>query len=89
MKVTMVVEDCMNVVGRGWVVIVYCDEFGYPEVHCGDGIVRGDITFTITGVERMSSVWWNKRIGLILSPNNLVPDHFEIGEELEILQKNV
>lgn len=29
--------------------------------------------------------WWSKRAGFVLSHNNLVPDSFEIGQEIEII----
>jgi hypothetical protein len=32
--------------------------------------------------------WWTNREGLVLSPNNLVPDCFNIGEEIEIIPEH-
>ena len=83
----MIIDDYMNVLGRGWVVIAYGDELVHTEIHCGGRIVRGDTTFTIEGVERTKydDGWWNNRVGLILSPNNQVPDCFELDEDIEIL----
>lgn len=82
----MVVEDYMNVLGRGWLIIAYGEELSHTEIHCGGRIVRGDTTFTITGVERTKydDGWWNNRVGLILSPNNIVPDFFEVDDQIII-----
>lgn len=84
----MIVEDYVNVLGRGWVIIACGEELSHTDIHCGEKIVRGDTTFTIAGVERTKydDNWWSNRVGLVLSPNNLVPDYFEIREEIEILQ---
>lgn len=86
----MVVEDYMNVLGRGWLIIAYGEEYAHTEVLCGSKIVRGDTIFIIEGVERTKydDNWWGDRVGLILSPNNLVPDCFEIGEEIEIIYES-
>ena len=86
----MVVEDYFNVLGRGWVLIAYGDELSHKEIHLGERIVRGDVTFTIKGVERSKydDNWWANRVGLVLSPNNRVPDYFELGQEIEILPKD-
>ena len=83
----MIIDDYMNVYGRGWVIIARGDELAHTEIHCCDRIVRGDTTFTIKGVERMKhdEGWWNNRVGLVLSPNDRVPDCFELDEDIEIL----
>ena len=85
----MIVEDYMNVLGRGWVIIAYGEELSHTEIHCGGRIVRGDQIFTIEGVERTKydDNWWSNRVGVVLSPNKLVPDCFEIGDGIEILPK--
>jgi hypothetical protein len=83
----MIIEDYMNVYGRGWVIIARGDELAHTEIRCCEKIVRGDTIFTIKGVERVKydEGWWNNRVGLILSPNNQVPDCFEVGDDIEIL----
>ena len=83
----MVVEDYMNVPFRGWVLIVKGKELETMDIPCGKKIIRGDTTFTIKGVERTKydDNWWAIRAGLILSPNNKVPDYFEIGQEVELI----
>ena len=83
----MVVEDYMSTYERGWLLIVKGKELETMEIHCGEKIVRGDTTFTIKGVERTKydDNWWAKRAALILSPNNKVPDCFEIGQEVELI----
>lgn len=85
----MIVNDYMNVLGRGWVIIAYGDELAHKEIHLGERIVRGDTVFTITGVDRLKhdEGWWNNRVGLVLSPNDRVPDCFELDEDIEILQE--
>lgn len=85
----MIIEDYMNVYGRGWVIIARGDELAHTEINCGGKIVRGDTVFTIKGVERSKydDNWYDKRVGLILSPNNQVPDCFELDEDIEILQE--
>ena len=86
----MVVEDYMNVFGRGWIIIAYGDELSHKEIHLGERIVRGDVTFTIKGVERSKygDNWWANRVGLVLLPNNRVPDYFEVGQEIDITNKD-
>ena len=83
----MVVEDYMSTYERGWLLIVKGKELETMEIHCGEKIVRGDTTFTIKGVERTKydDNWWAKRAALILSPNNKVPDCFDIGQEVELI----
>ena len=85
----MKVDNFFNVYGRGWVLIVYGEELTHTEVRCDSVIARGDTTFTIKGVERTKydDGWWSNRVGLVLSPNGLVPSCFEIGQEIEILPK--
>ena len=82
----MVVEDYFNVLGRGWVLIAYGDELSHKDIHLGEKIVSVDKTFTIKGTERTKygDNWWSNRVGLVLSPNNRVPDYFEIGQEIKI-----
>ena len=83
----MIIEDYLNVYGSGWVIIARGDELAHMEIHLGEKIVRGDTVFTIKGIERMKfdEGWWNYHVGLVLSPNNQVPDCFEVGEDIEIL----
>ena len=83
----MIIEDYLNVYGRGWVIIARGDELAHTEINCGGRIVRGDTVFTITGVERLKhdEGWWNNRVGLVLSPNDRVPDCFELDEDIDIL----
>lgn len=83
----MIVEDYMNVLGRGWLIIAYSEKLSRADIHCGDMIVRGDKTFTVEGIDRLKYGWWMNRVGLVLSPNRLVPDCFELGDEIEILKK--
>ena len=85
----MKVDDYMNVLGSGWVLIVYGDELEHTHLHCGQKITSGGTTFTIKGVERSKydDGWWSKRAGFVLSPNNLVPDSFEIGQKIEIINE--
>lgn len=85
----MIVDDYMQVLGRGCVLIVQGNELKHMEIHCEEKIIRGDTTFTIKGVERFKygDNWWSDRVGLVLSPNNLVPDCFEIGDKVEILKE--
>lgn len=86
----MIIEDCVNVYSRGWVLVVSGDELVHSEIHCGEKIVCGENVFTIKGVERTKydDKWWSKHVGLVLSPNNLVPDCFNIGEEIEIIPEH-
>ena len=82
----MIVEDYMSVLGRGWVLIAYGEELAHKQINCGSKIVSRGTTFFIEGIERTlcDDNWWTNRVALILSPNNLVPDYFEIGQEIEI-----
>ena len=84
----MIVADYMNVLGRGWVLIVQGEELQTMEIHCGEKIVKGDTTFTIKGVERTKPFAgrYNRWAGLILDPNNKVPDYFEVNDEVEIVK---
>ena len=82
----MTVENRINILGRGWVLIVQGEELHTLEIHCGEKIVKGDATFTIKGVERTKSFAgrYNRWAGLILDPNNKVPDYFEVNDEIKI-----
>ena len=83
----MIVDDYMNVLGRGWVIIARGEELKSMAIHCEDKIVKGDLTFIVKGVERTRhNEWWNDRVGLILAPNNKVPDYFEVDDEIEIVK---
>ena len=84
----MTVENRINILGRGWVLIVQGEELQTMEIHCGEKIVKGDTTFTIKGVERTMYFEgrYNRWAGLILDPNNKVPDYFEVNDEIEILK---
>ena len=86
----MKVRDYKYVNGRGWVLIVQGDELVHKPLDCGSKIVSGGTTFTINGVERTKydDDWWSKHIGLVLSPNNLVPDCFNTEEEIEIIPEH-
>jgi len=85
-EIKMIVADYMNVLGRGWVLIVQGKELQTMEIHCGEKIVKGDTTFTIKGVERTMYFegMYNRLAGLILDPNNKVPDYFEVNDEIKI-----
>jgi len=74
----MKVQDYMNVYERGWVLI--CDK---GEIHVGDKISAKGNTFEVTGTETATGINW---IGLVLYPNNIVPDCFEIGDEVRIIK---
>ena len=82
----MIVENSINILGRGWVLIVQGEELHTLEIHCGEKIVKGDTTFTIKGVERTMYFegMYNRLVGLILNPNNKVPDYFEVNDEIKI-----
>lgn len=84
----MIVADYMNVLGRGWVLIIQGEELHTLEIHCGEKIVKGDTTFTIKGVERTMYFegMYNRWAGLNLAPNNKVPDYFQVNDEIEILK---
>ena len=83
----MVVEDYINILGRGWVLIAHGDELSHMPIHCGGKIVSNETIFTITGVERSKydDNWYAKRVGFILSPNNIVPDCFKVGQIINII----
>ena len=82
----MIVEDYMSVSFRGWLIIVRGKELPTMEIHVGYKIVKGDTTFTIKGVERTKPFAgrYNRWTGLILDPNNEVPDYFEVNDEIKI-----
>lgn len=73
----MKVQDYMSVCGRGWVII--CDK---GNIHVGDKIEAKGNIFEVTGTETATGINW---IGLVLSPNNLVSDCFEIGDEVKVI----
>ena len=71
----MKVTDILNILGRGNVLLL--DE---GEVHLGYTIERKGQAFEAVGVE--GPMGCSKAVGVILRPNDLVPECFEVGDEL-------
>ena len=83
---SMVVEDYMSTYERGWLLIVKGEKIPKKDKLCGKKVIRGDTTFLVEGVVRSKcNSWWRTRAGLVLHPNNKVPDYFEIGQEVELI----
>ena len=76
----MKVEDIVRVVGRGHIVCSHLDD---EVIHIGDKVTAGDTEFLVRGIEKWQ---YSKAIGLLLSPNDLVPKHFRNGDEIVFIK---
>ena len=76
----MKVEDIVRVVGRGHIV---CSHTDGRTIRVGDKVKAGNIEFVVRGIEKWSH---SKAIGLLLSPSDLVPEHFRIGDEIKFME---
>ena len=77
----MKVEDIVRVVGRGYIICSHLDD---EVVRVGDKVTAGDTEFRVRGIEKWQ---YSKAVGLLLSPNDLVPEHFVIGDEIVIINE--
>lgn len=75
----MKVEDIVRVVGRGHIV---CSHMDGRTIRVGDKVMAGDTEFEVRGIEKWQ---YSKAVGLLLSPNDLVPANFNIGDELKFM----
>lgn len=82
----MVVDNILHIMGRGWVLCITGDELTHMDLATGSKVISKDTEFVIRGIERvMYDVgWYSKQVGLVLSPNSLVPESFDIGQKIEI-----
>ena len=76
----MKVEDIVRVVGRGHIVCSHMDD---EVIHIGDKVTAGDTEFRVRGIEKWQ---YSKAVGLLLSPNDLVPANFKIGDEIDFIK---
>lgn len=77
----MKVEDIVRVVGRGYIV---CSHLDNEVIHIGDIVKAGNTEFRIRGIEKWQ---YSKAVGLLMSPNDLVPEHFGIGDKIVIINE--
>ena len=77
----MKVLDKVKVMGRGYILVVIPKDI----IQMTDEIVFNNIHFEIKGIERLSFI---KKIGLLLSPNNMVGELINIGDEINIIKHN-
>lgn len=67
----------VNVIGRGYILVVKPQE----TINITDEIIFNDFHFKISGIERLSNM---KKIGLQLSPNDMVGKLINVGDEIEV-----
>ena len=77
----MKIIDKVKVLGRGMILVI--DELNIS-CNIDDEIIINDITFKIIGIERIT---YQKKVGLLLSPNDLVNDNFNVNDQIIIYQK--
>ena len=74
----MKVENIVRVTGRGHIVCSHMDD---EVIRIGDKVTAGDMEFTVRGIEKWQH---SKAVGLLLSPNDFVQEHFRIGDKIII-----